>query len=234
MAVPVREEAPAHRLLVPLSQPASDDGTMLRLVVWIILYSIPALTALQPISEWDTWWHLGTGQWIVAHGTVPATDPFSSYGQGQPWVAYSWLFGLMLHGLYQALGLTGILLYRIVLSLAVVAALHRLIARREARFGVVAGLLGAAVVALAPLLMGERPWLFTILFSIWTLDAILSLREGTTSKRLWLLPLVYYLWANIHIQFVHGLLLLGLACAAPLVDRLLRRHTPREHADTAG
>src|SRR5262249_10352034 len=29
------------------------------------------------------------------------------------------------------------------------------------------------------------------------------------------------LWANLHIQFVNGLFLLGLACAAPLLDRLL-------------
>src|SRR4051794_28050425 len=175
MAVMGREETPTDRPLVPPPPLARDDSQLLRLAAWIILYPIPALTALQPISEWDTGWHLRTGQWIAEHGSVPSTDPVSSYGQGKPWVAYSWLFGLLLHGLYEAFGLTGILFYRIVLSLAVVVALHVLIARRESRFGVTAGLVGAGVVALAPLLMGERPWLFTILFTIWTLDVILRL-----------------------------------------------------------
>ena len=31
--------------------------------------------------------------------------------------------------------------------------------------------------------------------------------------------MLFVLWANIHIQFVYGLLLLGLACVVPLLDR---------------
>src|SRR5205823_10767632 len=39
----------------------------------------------------------------------------------------------------------------------------------------------------------------------------------------YLLPLCYALWANIHIQFVYGLFVLGLAVIAPVLDGLLRR-----------
>ena len=87
---------------------ASSDSRLLRLVVWTAVFAIPAVTALQPVTEYDTWWHLRTGQWILEHGTVPTIDPFSTYGEGKPWVAYSWLFGLLLYGLHQGLGLLGI------------------------------------------------------------------------------------------------------------------------------
>ncbi|HJT79100.1 MAG TPA: hypothetical protein VJ739_18030, partial [Gemmataceae bacterium] len=213
--------------------PLPPQTIWLPVLVWVAVYAIPAITSLQPISEYDTWWHLRTGQWIVAHAAIPHTDPFTSFGAGRPWVAYSWLFGLMLYGLYQSLGLLGIVGYRVVLTLAVIAALHRLIARRGASFAVTAGLVAAAAVALTPLLVAERPGLITILFCTLTLDAVLDLREGRATWAVWLLPLCYALWANVHVQFVHGLFLLGLAWVAPPVDRLLNLRTVG-HADTWG
>src|SRR5262249_50919931 len=153
---------------------------------------------------------------------------------GKPWVAYSWLFGVLLYAFHQVAGLFGIVLYRVVLDLAVVAALYRLIARREPRFGVAAALVASATVAMTPLLLGERPGLFTVLFATLTLDAVLTLRAGGPGKAVWLLPICYAVWANIHIQFVHGLLILGLACTAPLVDRLLGLGTPTNDAKTWG
>jgi hypothetical protein len=218
----------------PAKLPGGSESSLARLVVWTALLAIPAVTALQPISEYDTWWHLRTGQWVIEHGTVPTTDPFSTYGDGKPWVAYSWLFGLLLYGLYRGMGLFGIVLYRVVLAVAVVAALQRLVVRRQPHLALAAGLVAAAAVGLTPLLVGERPGLVTILFCTLTLDAVLTLREGARSRWVWLLPVCYVLWANIHVQFVHGLFLLGLACAAPLADRVLGFHRDGEHADTWG
>jgi hypothetical protein len=214
--------------------PPREDGSLLRLVLWTALLALPALTALQPVAEYDTWWHLRTGQWICEHGTVPSTDPFSTAGAGKPWVAYSWLFGLLFHGLYQALGLRGIVLYRVVLAVAVVAALRHLVARRQRHFALAAGLVAAAAVALTPLLVGERPGLVTILFCTLTLDAVLTLREGGRSRAVWLLPFCYVVWANVHVQFVHGLFLLGLGCAAPLLDRVLGLRRAGRNGDVWG
>jgi hypothetical protein len=43
------------------------------------------------------------------------------------------------------------------------------------------------------------------------------------------LPVLFSIWANVHIQFVYGLLILGLGCMAPLIDQ----HLGREASDTA-
>src|SRR5262249_15265574 len=71
-------------------------------------------------------------------------------------------------------------------------------------------------------LFKQRPWLVTILFGTLTLDAVLDLRAGRRTVLVWLLPPMFAIWANVHIQFVYGLGLLGLACVAPLLDRLYR------------
>lgn len=199
-------------------------GTALHLFMVIAVYAIPIVVTLRPIADPvidpDIWWHLRVGQWVVEQGHVPVTDPLSSYGLDKPWIAYSWLYEVLLYLLHQAFGLAGIVIYRVALAVAIVAALHRLIRRREPRFLIATGLTAVAVLAVAPLL-SERPWLFTILFTILTLDAILDLRAGRASRGVWFLPLMYVLWANLHIQFIYGLFLLGLACAAHLIDGYL-------------
>ena len=159
------------------SEPMGLEDRIRRMLILIALYAIPAVVVMRPVNDNDVWMNLRAGQWIVAHGTVPVTDPFSSTGQGRPWVAYSWLFEVLILGLYERLGLAGIVLYRVVLSFAILTSLHRLVARREPRFVVATGLVGLAFFALVPLL-NERTWLFTLLFSTLTLDAILDLARA--------------------------------------------------------
>src|SRR5262249_50899088 len=112
------------------------------------IYAIPIVVALRPVADPvvdpDIWWHMRVGQWVCEHRAVPITDPFSRYGADKPWVAYSWLYEVLVYRLYEMLGLAGIVVYRVAMSLAVVAALHRLIRRREPRFLVATGLTAAA------------------------------------------------------------------------------------------
>lgn len=72
--------------------PAISEKTARRLVILVLLCRIQAFQATLPIDDADIWWHLRTCQWILNHGQVPATDPFSAFGLGKPWIAYSWLF----------------------------------------------------------------------------------------------------------------------------------------------
>jgi hypothetical protein len=215
------------------SKPASLEARIRRMLILVALYAIPAIVVMGPVRDNDVWMNLRAGRWIVDHGAVPVTDPFSCYGRGRPWVAYSWSFEVLIHGLYERFGLAGIVLYRVALSFAILTSLHRLVAKREPRFVASTGLVGLAFFALVPLL-NERTWLFTILFSTLTLDAILDLREGKGTGVVWLLPPVYALWANVHIQFIYGLFLLALGCMAPLIDGLLGRVPATGHASVAG
>jgi hypothetical protein len=168
------------------------EETVRRLLILVALYAIPAIVVMHPVDDYDIWWHIRTGQWIIQNGTVPSTDPFSTFGQGKAWVAYSWLFEVMIYRLHQAFGLWGVLLYRTVLSFAMAIAVHRLVARREPRFVVATGLVALALVSIGSLL-SERSWLFTILFFTLTLEGILELRAGRRTPLVWLLPFLYVL-----------------------------------------
>jgi hypothetical protein len=201
---------------------ASRAETVRRLLLLIVLYTVPAVASLQPVIDPDIWWHLRTGQWIVEHGSVPTTDPFSVHGMGKPWVAYSWLFEVLVYGLHQAFGLVGLVLYTTALSWLVTVALHLLVRRFEPRFTHEIALTALGLCGLLTLL-SPRPWLFTILFFIVELNILMAARQSGQARHLALLPLLFALWANVHIQFIYGLFLLGLAAVESVIDRYFRR-----------
>lgn len=190
-----------------------EPSPLLGVGLMALVYLIPVIWAVSDFGDPDLWWHLRTGQWVVEHRTVPTTEPFSIGGAEEEWVAYSWLFEIAIYRIYQAFGLVGIQLYRVVMALLILAACHRLITLREHRCYFILALLGLSGLVLSPLLH-ERPWLLTILFALITQLAVQQVREGGGRWSVWLLPLVYVLWANIHIQFVYGFVLLGIGTVA--------------------
>jgi hypothetical protein len=198
-----------------------------------LLYVGVVLYFARPVLDWDIWWHLATGRWIVEHGTVPFTDPFSTFGQGKTWLAYSWLFEVLVYNLYSLWGLIGVAVLRAALSIVILLAVDRLLTRRAVPPILAAGVLTLLLVVLV-FSMNERPWLFTILFTVLTLEAVRGLRQGFAGWSVWGLPLLFVLWANLHIQFILGLAVLGLGCVAPILDRWLGLETATGHADSFG
>jgi hypothetical protein len=41
-------------------------------------------------TDYDTWWHLKVGDWIVQNSALPHTGILSRTAADRPWVAYSW------------------------------------------------------------------------------------------------------------------------------------------------
>ncbi len=166
----------------------------------------------------DVFWHMRTGQWVLEHRATPATDPFSAFGQGKPWAAYSWLFEVLLQGAYSLGGWAGVELASVLCWIAIAWAVQATLARSQKDFTVLVVLVIAALVPLRQL-MTPRPWIFTIAFFLVELELLDRVRRGGAAKTLlWLAPL-FALWANIHIQFVTGLALFGIF----VVDRAFAR-----------
>jgi len=186
------------------------------------MYFTAEWLALDPaaITDADIWSHLRTGEWIVRHHWVPYTDPFSSYGLGHSWVAYSWLFEVLVFGLHHLFGLVGLLAFVCIMVLAITAGLHALIRKFEPRVANAVLLTAFGLIAMAPLYT-PRPWLFTILLFIIELNILIGVRNSRNYGRLFLLPLLFALWANLHIQFVLGFSVLCIAAFEAPIVRLL-------------
>lgn len=56
------------------------------------------------LDDFDTWWHLAAGRWIVGNGAVPATDTLSHTVPANPWINVHWGFDVLLYLLHEAGG----------------------------------------------------------------------------------------------------------------------------------
>ncbi|HVK16398.1 MAG TPA: hypothetical protein VM533_05570 [Fimbriiglobus sp.] len=184
-----------------------------QLAILFAAAALPAAFTLDPKFDHDTWWHLRVGQLVADTGSVPDTDPFTRLGQERPtpWVAYSWLYEWGLFKTYAAFGEAGIVWARTLLGAASTAAVFVLMPNRGWRMAPAALLAGVAMMPL----MKERPWHLTIVFTALTIGVVKPIRDGSPASRAWWLTLVYAVWANVHVQFVMGWLVLGLACTFP-------------------
>jgi hypothetical protein len=190
------------------------------LVVIAVFLSIFTFDLARP-TDIDFWWHLRTGQLIAESGAVPRVDPFSFTAAGRPWVAHEWLWELGVFRLYRLGGYrAAVLLSGLIVTLAYVI-LYRLLRRLGANEIAAAGLVLWAAFLGVPNL-GARPREFTFLFFAVFLDRLYRHRAGESGK-LWLLPLLMPLWANLHGGFVFGLGLLGVFAMSETVAWLAGR-----------
>ncbi len=180
--------------------------------------AVAFVAALQvhPLDDADTWWHLASGRWIAAHGTVARTDPFSWSAPGAPWVNRQWLFDLGLWGAWALGGATATIAIAGTLFAAAYG-LAWLAARRH-----VPAWVAAALVALAAQAGVERfvvrpeaaSYLLVALY-LYVLDG----RPRTVA--LAALVGVQVLWANLHALSALGVVILGCALAGALAERWL-------------
>jgi hypothetical protein len=166
----------------------------------------------------DIWWHLKVGDWIIDHGTVPHTGILSRTAANRPWVAYSWGYEILMSRAYAWFGLIGIGLYGVLLTLAVAYSVYWMVRRLSGNFWLAA--VGAGIVCSAFLFNGmPRPFFFSITLFAVTLTLLLDANRSGETKSLYWLPLIFLLWANLHIQFIYGLFLVGLFIAVNLAQR---------------
>ena len=200
--------------------PAARAWPVRWVVMLVITYAVTGIVAIRPTTDPDVWWHLQTATWITEHKTVPFTDPFSLYGMNRPWIAYSWLFELILLGLYRLFGLIGVIGYAVLGTLGIAVALHSLIARYEKNVPRALALTIFGVAAMSQVFW-PRSYLISIFFFTVELHVLFSVRDSGRTRPLLLLPPLLALWANFHIQFVYGLIVIGIAATEPVLEHLL-------------
>jgi hypothetical protein len=195
-----------------------SDTRVRQWFVFFLLALLPAGDAVHPCLDVDTWWHLAVGRYIAEHRALPTTDPFSRIGQEEhiPWVAYSWLYELLFYTCYQQGGMPAVFFLKHLLGTLSFITVAWFILRSRTIW-LALGVLALVTLSLVPF-MSERPWHVTIVGTTLTLHAVYQIRSGLSWKRYCWLPLVFAIWANVHIQFVLGLGILGMGFGVALYE----------------
>lgn len=182
-------------------------GGLLVLVVFIRICVVPFV-------EGDTWWHLTVGEQILATGRWPVSDTYSFTALGTYWIAYEWLGEVIMAVAFRLGGLAGLMAFTLGLGATLVSLVYYY-AWLESRTVKGAFLASFALLPLIAAYFTLRPQLIGYIFFVVTLICLAHFRRGR-SRLLWLLPPLFFLWANTHGSFVFGLLALGLYWAGGL------------------
>jgi hypothetical protein len=207
-------------------------------LIFIVLLIALTCGALAPrlLKDAGTGWHICDGQQILQTHSITRTDSFSYTMQGQTWYAWEWLYDVFIAGIYRWLGLNGVVFFTAVVIAATFALVLRLALRRESSLPVAVILVMLAVGA-STIHFFARPhvlsWLLTV---IWfqLLDTSETASETAVhsehDRRLFWLPAITLLWANLHGGFLLGIAL----CGIYLIAGLIRYFSHREDRNRIG
>ncbi|MEX1171190.1 MAG: hypothetical protein WEG56_01135, partial [Chloroflexota bacterium] len=191
--------------------------------LWLFLaVALPMLAAvIASTSTVDLTYHLRAGSEILASGRIPAVDTWTFTAAGEPWRDQQWGAQVILRLVEMAGGWTGLVVLRVALTVIIVGSLlvavrrRGLDARTSALLVLVAFVVAAPAMALRPQLLGMACFAVVLL--------LVADRHGSP-RRVWLVPVVVVLWANLHGSFFLGPLVLGLAWLEDVHDRVDRPH----------
>ncbi|HVN21089.1 MAG TPA: hypothetical protein VMU05_20045, partial [Dongiaceae bacterium] len=204
------------------SAPPLSIPIILRVFVLVALFSAAAIyesTHVTAIDAPELWVHVRTGTWMLENHAVPRTGLFSQYSS-LPWSDSSWGFDLALGIAYRLFGLRAIPIVLMTLKAALAITIFLLV--RSAGRGFWKAVVASVIAQLLIPGLQPLPYVLSILFFAVELQWLMQSRYSGSLRRLWWLPPLFVLWANLHIQFVAGLFLLTLFLISLLVECWLR------------
>lgn len=179
------------------------------------LVNAPAL-----LGHYDLGWHLAAGDLIRDRGSVPFHDPWSFTSEGRQWFNLSWLWDAIASALFQHANFGGLILLVLACGAAIAGYLISVgLSSGAPAIAVgmsvlVACVLYPAYAAFPNIYLTASPNMFTMLFAVMFYSECLK-----RTKRVFLLPAIMLLWANLHGGFPLGLFILGVFSGLALLRR---------------
>jgi hypothetical protein len=201
-------EAASNPVWVQWIVPSAAD------LFFVALLGTLALTTLSSrlLGDAGIGWHIRTGQMILATHQVPRVDSFSTMS-GHSWLAWEWLYDVVVGWLEKTAGLNGVVLFTAVIIAGVFSWTFRLLLLRGTNF-LVAVILVLLAASASMIHFLARPhvlsWMFTVAW-FWILESSdQAAAKPSRPRPLWLLPLLMLVWVNVHGGFLLGFVLLAI------------------------
>jgi len=159
---------------------------------------LAAVTMVNMRADPDLWGHVRFGLDILNMGHVAyGPDPYS-FTQDRLFIYHEWLGGTIMALAYQVGGAGGLAVLKALLVLSVLGLVWFTLRRKQPTWrwtGV-----AIAIVGSLPLLLRLRPQLWTLLAVV----AVCRILTSESRRALWLLPVIFALWANLHGGWIVG------------------------------
>ncbi len=177
--------------------------------------------------DFDLWYHLLGGTYILTHHALPTQAFFSYLPNSDRWVDYYWLFQVIVTSLHQVGGYFVLIVLRSLLYLATVVLVWLCLRTDEDNgdngvFLIALAMACAYAMAILPRDLMLRPHVFTYLFIV-----LFHYVINDRPRWGWALPVAALVWTNVHgVEYPVLLLTCGAYLAEYFLPKLLRRSVP--------
>ena len=172
----------------------------------ILIVGLIFFLNLKPPLDPDLGWHLRSGQDLIQTKIIPYLDPYSHTMPDWERVSHEWLTNGIIYFIYNKWGL---FVLSVIFALITTIAFFLISRLTEARMeycllAVLLGSLGSLPIT------GIRAQMITLLGLAILLFVLFRFRRNQNKKTIYFLPLLFFIWVNLHGGFSIGLFVLGL------------------------
>ncbi len=184
------------------------------------------------VDKHDFWWHLATGRYIIETGSLPHVDPFSYTTHANPSDRKSiilkgyWLAQIIFYKAYSLWDVNAIILLRSFLMLSFLLFVF-LNLKKQTSSDLLSLLFVTVIFLIAVPYSSDRPQLFTFLiFSV--VYYLLEDFKIKPSRKIFLIPVLLMISANMHPGYIICLLLISIYLFASGIRRFIMKDYEEE------
>ncbi len=177
------------------------------------------------IWDWDDWWHLAAGRWIVENGAIPSVDSFSYTATGQPMTGLPWLAEVMLFGAHTVAGPAGLVILQVICAFATLTLVGMTLRELDVDPRVSAGLVILTAVLVQERYARARPETIAAAFLAAGIWLVVRWWRRDDRSIVGMAPLTL-LWIPTHASATLAPILLGLEIAAMAISQRRRLLLP--------
>ena len=156
------------------------------------------------MADPDLWGHLRFGHDVVATRTIPHTDVYS-FTSDRSWVNHEWLAEALMYGAFAAGGVTGLVVFKAVLVMAMLMVVFRSLGRFNPSAQAYAAVGVVAVAGTLWRIQTIRPQLFSLLLFAWDFSSSCRKRAAAVTRGLIAVPAIMGIWVNVHGGWLVGI-----------------------------
>ena len=162
----------------------------------LLIIGITFFISMFSFRDSDYFWHITAGDYMFNHGLL-TKDIFSWSVTSKYWMSHEWLFEIIIYGFKCLFGNYHILIYcifNILLLLLILFFSNRKEFLKNSLFGIIWSFLAIILMYYAQ----GRPQLISNILLALSVFFCMDLYKNKESKKIYFLPLISIIWANVH------------------------------------
>lgn len=201
---------------------------LLKILFFVLIFSIFFYNSFSYLDP-DLGWHLKAGEEIYLNKSVPWQENYNYTLDNRTWVDHEWLPNLIAYLLFIKLGYISLNIFFALIGVLIFFLLNACLLKKYIKDGLhyllilIIEILG--LVAILPH-SGVRVQMLSVLMLLLELIIIDKFQTTKNHKLLYYLPLLFFIWVNLHGGFLIGLVILWfylfVGLLAPKIIRLFK------------